>query len=80
MTKTTLRVTNIAPILTDEGDLIVAGTPGTLLGWDGNEEKENRLVRVKWDAYMHVGEDDASNNTSSGLVWETEYTNLRFKG
>lgn len=73
---TTLRVTNIEAITTLEGDLIVSGTTGTVIEWDGKN-----LVRVKWDAYVF-----ARNNehlkvcVNTGLIVETEYKNLKFKG
>lgn len=71
-----LRVVNIHHILTSEGDLIVAGTPGTLLNWD---EENPRFVVVRWDAYMFTDTvEEEHGNTHEGLLWRTEPENLRY--
>jgi len=87
-----VRVVNLRPIITNEGDLIVAGTKGTLLGWVDskmNEEASFRgdpraLVNVAWDDYMFVDsgstEDPPKPCTLSArglFIWHTEVCNLR---
>lgn len=72
-----LRVVNITTIVTSDGDVIVSGTPGTLLHW--NREYDVGLVVVRWDAYMFVDEiDDDNANTHEGLVWPVAPDNLRY--
>ncbi len=86
-----LRVKNVRPIITVEGDLVVAGTHGTLLGWVTTPENEalmqrgdpRALVQVAWDSYMYLG-DEVDNpkdaHTLSGrsrFHWHTEVENLQ---
>lgn len=83
---------NIQAIITSEGDLIVAGTRGTLLGWVDSKQNEDAawlgdpraLVNVAWDDYMFVDsastEDPPKPCTLSGkalFIWHTEVRNLK---
>lgn len=87
-----VRVTNILPVITCEGDLIVAGTSGTLVAWVPGPENEllieaadhRALVNVAWDDYMFVdsGQDkdppeSCTLSKKDFFVWHTEVKNLR---
>ena len=86
-----LRVTNVEAIVTVEGDLIVAGTPGTVRCWvqrATEELSDSHLVEVRWDHYLYVGDEPPGDpdldadcvNTLGGLCAATSRTNLRWYG
>ena len=54
---TRYRVFLLESLITDEGDLIIAGTHGTVLHW--NEDVDltkdtDPLVMVQWDHYLYI--------------------------
>lgn len=77
-----LRVACINAIVTEEGDLIVAGTTGTLLRWDWDTSgKRTEMVWVAWDHYMLFPTDEANfdePHTNGGLEDKTRFDNLRY--
>jgi hypothetical protein len=77
-------VTCAAPILTLEGDLIVAGTPGTVISWEATRDGEADRVLVRWDHYLFAGApaeaEDGPANTHGGLRWPVAADLLRWHG
>ena len=79
-----LRVTAIRPIITEEGDLIPAGTPGTVIRWDYDSHgQRTEHVWVQWDHYLFFGEPGSDVNlphadTHRGLHAATPFDNLRW--
>jgi len=81
------RVFCLENIITNEGDLVVAGTPGTLLHW---VDDHATTAMVSWDFYMFCdttedidyGGDPKKKqaNTHVGLIWEVPITKLRWHG
>ena len=72
--------------LTEEGDLVPAGTPVDVLGW-GRQDKSLgiKYVMCRAHAYMHVGDkpDDLSKwngNVGVGLYIEVYQGDLIYKG
>ena len=84
------RVFCLESIVTDEGDLIVAGTPGTVLHWVGTEPDKDLTVMVAWDFYLYLDETDSIDyggdpkkkqaNTHAGLIWSCSANKLRWHG
>jgi hypothetical protein len=82
-----LRVFCLESIVTEEGDLIIAGTPGTVLHWIGDDAK---MVMVSWDYYLFTDTTDDIDyggdpkkkqaNTHVGLIWEVPVEKLRWHG
>jgi len=81
------RVFCLESIVTGEGDLVVAGTPGTVLHWIDDDFKK---VMVAWDHYMFVDSTEdidyggdpktKQSNTHVGLIWEVPVAKLRWHG
>jgi hypothetical protein len=81
------RVFCLESIVTGEGDLIIAGTPGTVLHWIDDDFKK---VMVAWDHYMFFDNTDDIDyggdpkkkqaNTHIGLIWEVPVEKLRWHG
>jgi len=70
--------------LTDEWDLVPAGTPVDVLGWGEDSPAGWRQVLCRAHAYMYVGErpDDLSGwdgNVGSGLYIEVHPSILAFQ-
>lgn len=70
-----VRVKNLEAIVTSDGDLVVAGTHGTLISWVYGEHHEIRtsrraspgsrldqLVNVRWDSYLFIDSDGVSDS------------------
>jgi hypothetical protein len=87
-----VRVESINPIITPEGDLVVAGTQGTLLAWYSGEQNwafvhnadMRSLVMVAWDDYLFVdaeSEEDPPKactlSKTALFLYATEVNNIR---
>lgn len=87
-----IRVINIASFITREGDLVVAGTQGTLIAWVPGPENEamieagdlRALVNVAWGDYLYVDSNQDKQPPESCtlskkdlFIWHTEVRNLR---
>lgn len=68
-----VRVKNLQAIMTSDGDLVVAGTHGTLIAWvytkEGNIKYlsgplgiDHALVLVRWDSYLFVDSDGGGDD------------------
>ena len=81
-----IRVVALAMIVGPDGDLILQGTPGTLLRWvDQNVDRHKRYdtVLVAWDAYMFVGGDQCCSRhcrREGGIQIETDASSIRYIG
>ena len=81
------RVFCLETIVTEEGALVIAGTPGTVLHWIGDDAKK---VMVSWDYYLFTDNYDDIDyggnpnkkqaNTHVGLIWEVPVEKLRWHG
>jgi hypothetical protein len=75
-----LRVFSIRSIVTAEGDLVVAGTPGTVYHWFASEDGKSQVM-VRWDHYLFADEvDDLCEraNTHVGLAIPVDVDALRW--
>ena len=77
---TPYRVFCLRNVVTPDGDLIIAGTPGTLYHWfmaeDGKEQ-----VMVRWDHYLFAEDPDElceRANTHIGLAVPVAIDELRW--
>ncbi len=77
-----IRVIALAAIVvSDEGDLILAGTPGTLLRWERSGSHDS--VIVAWDAYMYAGSDQCCSRhcrTDGGYEFAVDASAIRYNG
>lgn len=81
-----LRVECIRAIVTEEGDLIVAGTPGTVIQWSTDFAeglKPHTKVEVRWDRYLFAPTGDIDRGSGNadvndGLFADAEVDNLRW--
>lgn len=77
---TPYRVICLRNIVTPEGDLIVAGTPGTIYHWFTSPDGKDQVM-VRWDHYLFAEDPDEMcerANTHVGLAVPIDIDVLRW--
>lgn len=76
-----VRVVLLKILITEDRDLIVPGTSGTLLRWETGNGRDT--VVIAWDAYMFVGTDQCCSRhckTDGGFEYPVDVDAIRYIG